>query len=273
MERGICCAREYGIAMASANPHEINRVLRYARASLSILAFILAFESRAPLLARDPPPDLIYRAAKKESENEAARNQYMYRQTVIVQDFSSRDSPGGEYREVREVIFFPSGERTERLVGKPLSNLRWLKLTDEDFRDIREVQPALMTTETLFLYESKYGGEEDAEGVSCWVFRIRPRQILEGQRLFDGLIWIDQRDDSIVRLQGQAVPQIVTTKSENLFPHFTTVRRKIDGKYWFPAYTAGDDILPFRTGPQRIRLTIRYENYKRFTTDSSIEYK
>ncbi len=90
------------------------------------------------MLARDPPPDLIYRAAKKESENEAARNQYMYRQTVIVQDFSSRDSPGGEYREVREVIFFPSGERTERLVGKPLSNLRWLKLTADD--PLRELQ-------------------------------------------------------------------------------------------------------------------------------------
>jgi hypothetical protein len=259
--------------MASANPHEINRVLRYARASLCILAFILASESRTPLLANDPPPDLLRCAARKESENQAARSQYLYRQTVIVQDFSPRGRPGGEYREVREVIFSPSGERTERLVGKPVSNLLWLKLTDEDFRDIREVQPALITAETLFLYESKYGGEEDAEGAPCWVFRIRPRQILEGQRLFDGLIWINQRDDSIVRLQGQAVPQIVTTKSENLFPHFTTVRTKIDGKHWFPAYTAADDILPFRTGPQRIRLTIRYENYKRFTAESSIEYK
>lgn len=51
------------------------------------------------------------------------------------------------------------------------------------------------------------------------------------------------------------------------------MREKIDGKYWFPAVTLGDDILPFRTGPQRIRLTIRYENYKRFAAESSIEYK
>jgi len=225
------------------------------------------------LRANEPPPDLVRRAAKKESENEAARSHYMYRQTVTVQDFSPRGMPGGEYREVREIIFSPSGERTERLIGKPLNSLKWLKLTDEDFRDIREVQPALITTENLFLYESKYSGEEEVDGVPCWAVRIRPRQILEGQRLFDGLIWIDQRDDSIVRLEGQAVPQIMTTKNENLFPRFTTVRVKIDGKYWFPVITLGDDILPFRTGPQRIRLEIRYENYKRFTAESSIEYK
>jgi hypothetical protein len=225
------------------------------------------------LLAGDPPADLIRRAAKKESENEAARNQYMYRQTVTVQDFDSHGRPGGEYRELRDVIFSPTGERNEEAVGKPLNTLRWLKLTDEDFRDIREVQPMLVTTDNLFLYESKYRGEEDVDDATYWAVQIRPRQILDGQRLFDGMIWIDESDYSITRLEGQAVPQIMTTKNENLFPHFTTLRVKVDGKYWFPAMTVGDDMLPFRTGPQRIRMTIRYANYKRFSAESKIEFK
>jgi hypothetical protein len=111
------------------------------------------------------------------------------------------------------------------------------------------------------------------DGVACWVVEVRPRQILSGQRFFDGLVWVDQADFSIVRLEGQAVPQVFSTKQENLFPHFTTLREKIDGKYWFPVRTYGEDTLPFRTGPQRIRLTIRYADYRRFSVDSKIDYK
>ncbi len=53
---------------------------------------------------------------------------------------------------------------------------------------------------------------------------------------------------------------------------FTTVRRAVDGKHWFPVYTYADDTLGFRTGPQRIRLMIRYSNYKRFGSESSITF-
>ena len=51
-----------------------------------------------------------------------------------------------------------------------------------------------------------------------------------------------------MRLEGQAVPQIRTTKTENLFPRFTTIRKPIDGRHWFPVYTYADDTLEFRTG-------------------------
>ncbi len=205
--------------------------------------------------------------AARETDNEAARNQYMYRRTVVLDDYS------GEYREVRDVVFSPSGERSEEVVGKPSNSLRRLKLTDEDFRDIREVQPMLVTRDNAFLYESKFRGEDTVDGIDCWLLEIRPRQILSGQRLFDGTLWVDKRDYSVIRLEGQAVPQIRTTKEENLFPRFTTVREKMDGKFWFPVTTYGDDTLYFRTGPQRVRLVIRYANYRRFGTETKIEYK
>lgn len=208
------------------------------------------------------------RVAARETENEAARNQYMYRQTVVVEDFV------GRYREVRDIIFSPTGERTEEVVEKPSNGLRKITMTDDDLRDVREVQPMLITKENMFMYESKFRGEEESGSkIPCWVVQIRPRQILSGQRLFDGSIWVDKTDFSIVQLEGQAVPQIRTTKYENLFPHFTTIREKIDGKFWFPVTTFGDDTLYFRTGQQRIRLTIRYANYKRFGAETKIEYK
>jgi hypothetical protein len=213
------------------------------------------------------------RIADRETENEAERNQYLYRQTAVVEDLDHRGSRLGEYREVREVIFSPDGARAERLVEGPSNTLKRLRMTEEDMSDMRNIQPLLITRENLFLYEHKFRGEEEMDGVACWVVEVRPRQILSGQRFFDGLVWVDQADFSIVRLEGQAVPQVFSTKQENLFPHFTTLREKIDGKYWFPVRTYGEDTLPFRTGPQRIRLTIRYADYRRFSVDSKIDYK
>jgi hypothetical protein len=158
------------------------------------------------------------------------------------------------------------------MVGKPFLTLSRLKLTDEDFRDIREVQPFLLTTDQAFLYETKFRGEENMDSVDCCVVQIRPRQILDGQRLFDGMLWVSKQDYSVIRSEGQAVPEIHTLKTENLFPHFTTLRQKVEGDFWFPVMTYADDTLYFRGGGQRIRLRIRYTEYHRFGADSKVTF-
>jgi len=223
--------------------------------------------------AQDPPADLVKRIAAVESAAQQAQSNYTYRQSVTVDELDNHGTIAGDYHEVRDIIFSPSEKRTEQMLGAPRMSLKHLKLTDEDFRDIREIQPFLLTTDQAFLYESRFRGEENMDGVDCYVLQIRPRQILDRQRLFDGNIWVDKNDFSVVRAEGQAVPQIVTTKSENLFPHFTTIRQKIDGEYRFPVVTYANDTLYFRTGPQRIRLMIRYSEYRKFGSDSKITFR
>jgi hypothetical protein len=225
------------------------------------------------LRADDPPADLAKRIARRESTMQSARNNYTYRQTVQLEELDKNGAARGEYKEVRDVIFSPQRERSELVVGHPLINLKFLQMTDEDFRDIRDIQPFVMPEEQLWIYERKFRGEEHMDDVDCWVLEIKPRQILQGQRLFDGLLWADKKTYSIVRMEGRAVPEIRTMKSENLFPHFTTLRRPVDGDLWFPVKTYADDTLYFRTGPQRIRLTIRYSNYKKFGAESTVTFE
>jgi hypothetical protein len=231
-----------------------------------ILASVLC---AAPARAQDPPADLAKLVARRESETEAERNEHMYRQTLTIDELDDHGAARGQYREVRDVIFSPKHERTEEFIGKPQKNLKLLQLTDEDFRDIRDIQPLVLTEDHLWNYETRFKGEETVEGVDCWVLQVRPRQILEGQRFFDGIIWVDKKEYNIVRMEGQAVPQIRTTKTENLFPRFITTRKPIDGKHWFPVYTYADDTLYFRAGPQRERLRILYSNYRRFGAEST----
>jgi hypothetical protein len=236
-----------------------------------ILASVLLAPAGRVLSAQEPPPNLAKLVAHRETETEAERNEYTYRQTVTLEELDKNGGIRGTYREVRDVIFSPSHERTEEFVGKPANRLQFLILTPEDFRDLREIQPLVLTEDRLWNYETRFKGEETMDGVDCWVLQARPRQILQGQRFFDGLIWVDKKDYNIVRMEGQAVPQIIDTKKENLFPRFTTTRKPIDGMHWFPTYTYADDTLQFRTGPQRERLRITYSEYKRFGAESTFK--
>ncbi|MBI3680726.1 MAG: hypothetical protein HY235_10045 [Acidobacteria bacterium] len=223
-------------------------------------------------MAAGPPADLLKQVLERESEAAAERGHYTYRQSVLIEELDLSGRRRGEYRETRDIIFTPQGARHEKPVRRPVENLDRLRLTEEDFRDIREVQPFLFTRDQLPLYETRFKGEETIDSLACWVIQVNPRQILDGQRLFEGLVWVSQADFSVIRMEGRAVPQILGTRKENLFPRFTTTRRKVDGKFWFPETTYADDVLPFRVGPVRMRLRIEYSEYKRFQAESKVDY-
>jgi len=239
---------------------------------LTLVYFTLA---SSPLPAQDPPPGLVRKIAEREARNFDERSHYAYRQEVQLEDFPAR-APAGRYRETREVIFSPQGERTERLTGTPQSHLSRLVLTPEDFEDIRNIQPLLLTPELLPRYEIRFRGEETMDGHDCWVLEMRPRQILAGMRLFEGMLWAEKEGLNIIRTEGQAVPPVYShvegKESENLFPRFMTTRAPFDG-YWFPTLTFADDTLPFRTGPLRVKMTIRYTDYQRFGAESKITFE
>jgi hypothetical protein len=240
------------------------------------IAVIIAFGAVLSLNAAEPPPNLAKRVAQRETETAEERGHYTYTQSVRLQEMDARGSEAGEYRETREVIFSPTGERSEQFVGAPVSTLKNLIMTDEDFADIRDIQPFVMTNDRLWNYDVDFKGEEPVDigtgaALNCWVLRIRPKHILSGQRLFDGMLWVKQDDFSVVRSEGQAVPQIVTTKKENLFPRFSTVRKLVNG-YWLPSVTSADDTLYFRSGAIREKLVIRYTGYRKFGSDTSVTF-
>ena len=218
-----------------------------------------AFTLLCPVIeAADRNATLLRKIAERELENARARDNYTYRQSVTIQEFSSSGLVTGEFHEVRDVTFSPNRVRYENVLDRTRNTLTRLRLTPEDLDDIRNVQPFLLTPDQLPLYEGQYKGEETMDGSKCFVEFIRPRQILSSQRFFEGMLWVRESNLGIIRSEGKAVPDIETLREQNLFPHFTTLRREIDGKWLFPIETYADDTLYFRQGPQRIRIIIRY---------------
>jgi hypothetical protein len=229
------------------------------------------------LLAEDAPRDLARRVAERESEAAKARERYTYQQSLVVEDFDHRGRKGGIYTEHREVVFSAGGERSERFTKAAANHLKYLRMTEEDFADLRDIQPMLLTSENLMHYEVRVRGEEPVDGVTCWLLEVKPRRFLAGQRFFQGFLWAEQKSYSIVRSEGQAVPPVVKTKNgereENLFARFTTLRAPQADGYWFPVHTFADDELPFRTGAVRIRFNVRYEKYVRFGAESTVTFE
>jgi len=223
-----------------------------------------------------PPPvpieEIIRQFAAKESEFRVARGEYTYTQTVLVEDLGSYGDKQGEYRVVSDIIFTPDGKRYEKITFAPPNSLKSISMTQEDERDIANVFPFVLGTEDLPKYDLEYLGRQPVDEIGTYVFSIRPKRIEPGQRYFQGTVWVDDRELQIVKSFGKSVPDNPKKGPENLFPMFETWREQIDGKYWFPTLTRANDTLHFKTGggDVRIKISVRYTNYKRFKSTTRI---
>ena len=228
--------------------------------------------SAAPAAGTPNIPEIIRRFAERELEFKAARDNYTYHQIVKVQELSPDGKVTGTYQMESVVTFTPSGERLEKVSYAPLSTLRKIGLSPEDERDLRSVQPFVLTTEDLPKYNIEYQGRQKVDELDTYVFLVGPKVLEKGQRYFQGQIWVDNRDFQIVKSYGKAVPDIRRKGQENLFPRFETYREQVDGKYWFPTWTGADDTLYFSSGSQRIRMLVQYKNYKQFRSTVKVTY-
>jgi hypothetical protein len=215
--------------------------------------------------------DIISKFAAKEAEFARAREAYTYRQTARVQEIDEGGTPRGKFEIVSDIVFTSEGKRTERVVRAPVATLQHIQLTPEDEQDLRSVQPFVLTTKDIDKYYVRYLGQETLDEIPCFAFAVKPKKMEPGQRYFQGIVWVDDRDLQIVKSYGRGVG-IIKKGFDNQFPKFETYREQIDGKFWFPTYTVANDTLWFETGPQRIRMNVRYEDYKQFGSDIKITF-
>ena len=231
-----------------------------------------AWSADQPPVSETQIGQIIQKFAAKETEFARARENYTYRQSARLQELDEFGNVRGRWEMVSDIIFSAAGKRTEKVVRAPVATLRNLILTPEDEQDLRAVQPFVLTTAELPDYWIRYLGKQNADEIPCYVFAVKPKKLEPGQRYFQGQIWVDDRDLQIVKTYGRGVG-LLKKGSDNQFPKFETYREQIDGKYWFPTYTQADDILYFKTGlAQRIRMIIRYEDYKQFKSETQIKY-
>ena len=225
-----------------------------------------------------PPKEIIKKFAAKESEFREALNHYTYRRYARVQTIDDDNKVDGEWYQVDDVTFDPTGRRMERTVFAPESTLQRVIMTPSDLQDIQKGYPFVLTTEEIAQYNVKYVGKQQVDEVKCYVFDVTPKEIEKNKRYFLGRIWVDATDLQIVVTNGHMVPDDTRKGREDLHPPFMTWRQQIDGQYWFPVYTKAEGVLHFTGGrgymsdDVHMRDTIKYSDYKRFGSTVKIIY-
>jgi hypothetical protein len=214
---------------------------------------------------------IIEKFAQKESEFLLARERYTYRQTVRVEDFDGGGTPGGRYDLVSDIIFTGAGKRTERIVRAPVSTIKFVQFSPEDEQDIRSVQPFVLNSKELPKYHVRYLGRETLDEIETLAFAVKPKEMVPGERYFSGIAWVDEQDLQIVKTYGRATGKLKKGNDQR-FPKFETFREQIDGKYWFPVLTRADDTLYFEESVVRLKMRVKYEDYKQFKGETSITF-
>jgi len=225
------------------------------------------------------PEQIVKQFAAKESEFQQALNHYTYRRTAKVQTVDDdTNKVDGEYYEVDDVIFDPSGARMEKVVFAPENTLSRVSMSPSDLQDIQRGYPFVLTAEVIGQYDVKYVGRQKVDEVECYVFDVSPKVIEKKKRYLLGRIWVDKTDLQIVVTNGRMVPDDTRKGSEDLHPPFMTWRAQVDGHYWFPVYTKGEGVLHFSGGngylgsDVHMRDVIKYSDYKRFGSTTKIIY-
>lgn len=225
------------------------------------------------------PDEVIKRFTAKESELREIWKEYAYQQESRLQVLGPANTVSGEYYQVSDFVFNDAGNRIERIIKAPPSTLdqAGLRMTQEDKNAFINLQPFALAAEDLVNYNVYFVGKEKIDEINAYVFDVTPKVMSNTRELkrmkdkgiegkyFQGRIWVDDVDLQIVKTAGKTVPEF-----EQRFPKFETYRENIDGRYWFPTYTFGDDTLEFDRFSVHVRMVVKYKNYKRFQSDVRI---
>lgn len=210
---------------------------------------------------------LVKTMADKEGVFRAALGKYSFKRDAVIQTLGyGAKQVTGEYHRTSLFTFDDKGVKYEKILFFPIPTLTEIVMYPEDLEDLGGVTAYALEPQNIPLYNFTLVGKQKIDELDLYVFDVAPKVMPDPKktklRLFQGRIWVDDRDLQIVKSRGKGVPE---TK-QNKFPIVETWRENIGGKYWFPTYAVSNDELLFDNGTTvRLRMRVRYTEYKEGT--------
>jgi len=201
-------------------------------------------------------------------------NNYTYTESILVEELNdSGDLEPGNFQQVNEIQYAPSGARSIVCTFCPQNTLQNVTLTQEDLTDMFNMNMYTISVDELPQYKITYVDHEPLDQITAYVFDIAPKEIVKGHRYFQGKVYVDDQSQMIVKSIGKVVPDEYDKHGvpTNEFLPFTVWRQEVDGKYWFPVYTLMQGSLKFPGQPdQPMQMVIQFKNYKQFRATTRI---
>jgi len=217
-----------------------------------------------------PPPiperQIIEKFAANEDAGKKAYETYSFTQTIRIEELSD---PGGKITITGESYVKPDGQRYWRM-SKPIqSTLKLTSYTLDDVRPILGLPLFFLTSDQIANYDFLYAGQQKLDELNTYIFQVKPRVLKRAQRLFEGVVYVDDHDLAIVETYGKFVSEVAGTGSDLPFSMFETYRENFQEKYWLPTYTSSDDYAHSADSELHLRLVVRDTDFKTGSTTSA----
>ncbi|MGI8565322.1 MAG: hypothetical protein ACR2LZ_02445 [Pyrinomonadaceae bacterium] len=210
---------------------------------------------------------IIRAFTSKETLFRRALSEYGFKREAVLQTIGMGGQISGEYNRVSRFVMDDSGRRFEKILFFPMPTISQggLEVTPADLEDLGGVNAFALEASQTDKYNYTYVGKERIDELDLFVFDVSPQVMPDPkkskERLFQGRIWVDDKDLQIVKARGKGVPE-----GKERFPTFETYREQVDGRFWFPTYTYADDELVFDNGRAvRLRMRIKYTDFEKLT--------
>jgi hypothetical protein len=223
--------------------------------------------NRIPSVPHPGPPPIpveviIQKFAANEDVMKKAFETYTFTQTIRVEELSD---PGGKFTAAGDVYTKPDGGRFWRVTTPPVSNTKFVHVSIEDVRALIGFPAFSLTTDEIGSYNFLYAGQDKLDDLNTYVFQVKPKMLSRSRRFFEGAIWVDDHDLTIVKTYGKFVGELEGASNGSRLPFkmFETYRENFQNKYWLPTYTNSDDYLNQPDDePLHMRLVIRDTDFK-----------
>jgi hypothetical protein len=130
-------------------------------------------------------------------------------------------------------------------------------------RTIATIPLFFLTTEEIGNYSFLYAGEDKLDQLNTYVFQVKPKELSRTRRFFQGVVWVDDQDLTIVKSYGKFVTEVQGEGIKLPFTMFETYRQNFQEHDWLPTYTNSDDFINEPDGSQlHLRLVIAETDFK-----------
>lgn len=267
-----------------------NRKTRLRRAILALAGFCLAPSSAraqadSPLTPAPPrqvhhistenrvepaplPPEQIVQAfLASEAECLRAHQSYSFKRSVRLQEYLPGGDPGGEILQESAIYLADNGRRYEKTGETSKKSFVAANVAAEDLKSISQIPLFPLVPEQLQYYTITYKGSQPLDELHTYIFEVKPKRLLAGYRLFQGLAYVDDRDLAIVQLYGRW-DELPDEEGNNQdarripFTMYEIYYENVAGKLWFPTYIRSDAYLHTKATDCQLRLIVKMTDFK-----------
>ena len=215
------------------------------------------------------PATILARFIEVETKGREALNQYTFKRDVILQTIGQKGEVTGEYIRNSQFLFDDQGQRIERVLFHPPSQIHAMRITKEDIQDLAGAQLLGIDIGEATKYQLTYAGPEIIDSRQLFAIDVAPLTKPDPKRMrerfFVGRVWVEPVNFQIVKIKG-----VVEPRGKQRFPVFETWREPINDAFVFPTRTEADDVLHFPEGDVHYRIKVNYYDYKLFGSKVTI---